>query len=1253
MPGVSSWFGSGRESSSSSSPSVLSTRDAVKLLHPKTTHFDRHLETGRWSSRFSPLLLEHGEKPLQDWAVVAYSAPSTTIERDIRNKTNNYSNKDGSRSSTTRHGHPNSNDPSETCGTVQWAQCPLKKSSANTNTSSNTHKRKNSSSSAKSNLLLPVDKDSYPSAHMSKMEGRLHLCSGSLVFEPTDPSRGIVRCPFQKMDDAPVMVEQQQQQHPHSSAAAADAVCVDLLARRHMVMKSNNTIGPHESIAIPCRFRFAFLHSSPSAFVDLCQKLFAILSANTSRPSHHHHTSPELDAILKPMLNRPFDFNNLHNVREQVLTGHLRCSILTPLQCRPGTLVLTSDRVYFQEASGVLSTTETRAVSWLQRDAMASARRYHGLRDSALEIYWKDESSTLLALERRHDREHVMRCLTNSATMPCFTDRDFVIDVAQEWQKGTISNYDYLLALNSAAGRSFLDLSRYPVFPWVISDYESSKLDLTSATTFRDLSKPVGALNQQRLEYFQTRLKGMQDMEEAFLYGTHYSAPGYVLYFLVRSMPEHMLCLQNGKFDAPDRMFHSILQCYRCAMTNHADVKELIPEFYNDGHDFDFLINVKGLQLGAMQNGDRVNDVTLPPWARSGRDFIKKNRKALESDYCSRMLPKWFDLIFGCTSRGEGAMEANNVFHHIAYFGPTDLAGLHTEDERFHAELQATEFGIVPDLLFCNEHPMKHAPFDDLFVSPDIGRVSNKEESGRETWELLDVSPHNNGYAQDIQVGIETNLVRHADQNELHPVSRHKEASENMEIESISANAGQSIARNLPLRGTGDGTQNDDSRDERGFSGAITPHDSIRVQQNDSLEMLPAIVEVATSSDWDLKIIERKHIHGDSISGCILYLDENETDSSMLVTTSLDGGLMVHMVAFGTPKAGYNEKAAFSSPFTRFAYSSIISKAGQIAPTMSQPSKLTEYRTHSARDPLASLALASDGAGGSVAFAGGHDDVVLAYGIKSACAVASVYSHRDAVTGLDLISRTPFDSESALWLENSTHIMVSGSWDATVKVWSSSVASGETVSIHREPLAELFDADSSIVCISAKSIPSGGIVIAAGCTDGCFCVWNVHSDGVQVLIHKEPARMGGGACSVVQWISSDGERLHLVAAFSTGRLMSYTLADSSSTNNNNSNVLSRNSAVSLGVAITSLFYVATEDVLLVGCTDGGLRLVPLRNAVHFQEKPTLWSALNNKTSSPSISAIGVAQIRRQQGSKYLCCTGAEDGSITMFELKKI
>ena len=41
-----------------------------------------------------------------------------------------------------------------------------------------------------------------------------------------------------------------------------------------------------------------------------------------------------------------------------------------------------------------------------------------------------------------------------------------------------------------------------------------------------------------------------------FLYGSHYSAPGLVLFYLVRQYPHLMLCLQNGRFDHPDRMFN-------------------------------------------------------------------------------------------------------------------------------------------------------------------------------------------------------------------------------------------------------------------------------------------------------------------------------------------------------------------------------------------------------------------------------------------------------------------------------------------------------------------------------------------------------------------------------------------------------------------------------------------------------------------------------------------------------------------------
>ena len=58
--------------------------------------------------------------------------------------------------------------------------------------------------------------------------------------------------------------------------------------------------------------------------------------------------------------------------------------------------------------------------------------------------------------------------------------------------------------------------------------------DLDSASTYRDLSKPMGALDEERLASLKLRTADMP--EPRFLYGSHYSTPGFVLYFLVRKV---------------------------------------------------------------------------------------------------------------------------------------------------------------------------------------------------------------------------------------------------------------------------------------------------------------------------------------------------------------------------------------------------------------------------------------------------------------------------------------------------------------------------------------------------------------------------------------------------------------------------------------------------------------------------------------------------------------------------------------------
>jgi Beige/BEACH domain/PH domain associated with Beige/BEACH len=529
-----SWFQShagvmnnNHHDTSAKAPPKLSIHEAIKALRPKNRSHEQVVDKDQ--SRFSQLLLEHGEKQLQDWAVIGYSSPAKEHVQAL--------------SSPTPH-HRSSSQPAtqwgaQSTGVLNHAATPLGQSRRNPS-QNNTQKSSKAISAA-----ATINAEAYPSTHMVKIEGRLHLCSRSIVFEPTDPSRGIVRCPFRKMDRAP-------QEYPpvdsKSLGERFESMCIEFRSQRHFVMKEHSAPAPFTTVPAPVEFRFTFLHSSPAPFCDLCQQLFTLWSRhqNASAPCMSHEL-PELEELLQPMLERPFHSQHLVDVRERPLTStSLQASLLTPLQRKPGCVIVTTERIYFQPASGALVPTDTKALHWRVRQVVATACRYNGLRDCALELYFRDTGSVLLAFERKRDREQLLRFLPRQAWS--FTDREFLVEALQAWRQKQISNFDYLLSLNTAAGRSFHDLSRYPVFPWVLKDYESAKLDWANVDkTFRDLSKPVGALNPERLQYFKTRLEGMQDMDDSFLYGTHYSTPGYVLYFLVRSMPEQMLCLQNGK----------------------------------------------------------------------------------------------------------------------------------------------------------------------------------------------------------------------------------------------------------------------------------------------------------------------------------------------------------------------------------------------------------------------------------------------------------------------------------------------------------------------------------------------------------------------------------------------------------------------------------------------------------------------------------------------------------------------------------
>lgn len=589
-------------------------------------------------------------------------------------------------------------------------------------------------------------------SQVAELSGRLRLCTKSMYFEPDDVRVPIVRLPFDSIQQLEL----------------CEAKSFMLATNQVVKMKVDLQDTPYVFERGPLSTWFFTLPYAPTnTFMMAAQA--QLLTANM-KPNDRLEA---VEAAVKRQADgQRFDSSRLVDFSEHVLWDSTSCQ-LTPLVKEVGRLVITEYRLYFQPLHNVSGDVPVRSHP-LQAVA-AVARRRSSLRPLGLEVFFLDQStvkeaggdtlagpfwegpSAFFEFRTQEDREGALKVLleqkalgtalahkeagailSSAALLMEPSGGDLLMRVTAAWQHAKISNFDYLLYLNLVAGRSFNDLAQWPVFPWVLNNYTSAKLDLLDLSNFRDLSKPIGALNPERLGVFRSRYKSMK-MDGGmppFMYGTHYSTPGYVMYWLVRAAPGHMLRLQGGRFDAPDRLFFSVSDAWEGVLGSTSDVKELIPEFFLPSEDF--LVNSQQLPLGTRQCGRRVGDVELPRWASSPADFLAKHRCALESPYVSANLHHWVDLIFGYKQKGAAAEEADNVFYYLTYEGAVDISKVTHAAELKALETQINEFGQTPQQLFHSPHPPRlvHPPppsADMVFTtSMSLDRGRGRPLSGRE-----------------------------------------------------------------------------------------------------------------------------------------------------------------------------------------------------------------------------------------------------------------------------------------------------------------------------------------------------------------------------------------------------------------------------------------------------------------------------------------------------------------------------------------
>ena len=412
-------------------------------------------------------------------------------------------------------------------------------------------------------------------------------------------------------------------------------------------------------------------------------------------------------------------------------------------------------------------------------------RRKYYYKDSALEIFTIYNKSFYFNFKYENDREIVLQniikkmgdCnkivldlkdtkdnfdnvigfehnLENKNIRKSFFKKNIVgiSDKIKLWKKFQISNFELLMWLNIYSNRSYNDLSQYPVFPWILIDFQDPlkkeiiqnnlNISLNNSVNkitepkniidynYRDLSIPIGMLEinekcTQRKELFTLNydeLKSQSDEYEGqkpYYFGSNYSNPIYICNFLVRLFPFSNISieLQGNKLDASDRIFFSIGKTFEMCTSLKTDVRELIPEFFYLPEMF---LNMNNIDLGTKEDGEKVDEV-ITPCNNNKYKFIETMKNILENNKISMTLQNWIDLIFGYKSRGKEAELSKNIFSQYSYQENVNL----NKAEDKNIILRYVEFGLIPNQIISKEFPKRERK-EDIIKGKEIFDLNAK-----------------------------------------------------------------------------------------------------------------------------------------------------------------------------------------------------------------------------------------------------------------------------------------------------------------------------------------------------------------------------------------------------------------------------------------------------------------------------------------------------------------------------------------------
>jgi len=339
---------------------------------------------------------------------------------------------------------------------------------------------------------------------------------------------------------------------------------------------------------------------------------------------------------------------------------------------------------------------------------IAPRNRYH--LPTAIEIFMKSGKSYFVDFIDTDNKiiiGHFSKLITNDEQIqPNIGSQSLLKTI--KWTKRKISTFEYLMNINFCSGRSFHDTSQYPVFPWVLTNYDTELIDLNDCQSFRDFRKPIGAINMQKIKELRERAWNASKMGMVqYLYSNGPIHPATIQSFLSR------IYSFDEKDGSPRKSFFSINKFFEIIKKDPSENSELIPEFFYQPEIF-----VAHDQSLCSEN------VELPPWASNPFEFVYLNRKALESEYSSSNIHHWIDLIWGYKQNPPFSHEHDNQYSPFLYHNVWRQYNNYGIEPN-QIKIMLAHMGQIPPCLFNDPH----LPREKININNDESVVLSLNDS--------------------------------------------------------------------------------------------------------------------------------------------------------------------------------------------------------------------------------------------------------------------------------------------------------------------------------------------------------------------------------------------------------------------------------------------------------------------------------------------------------------------------------------------